>query len=222
MNKLTVIFVLMMMLASVEIVGAESQSWHLLDETYTGMTANDGTNHHTDLFMNKTGNSTGSYISLRDMGNTTWWYAEYDAQFDGLGFEEGNWIVNISHGPTDGGTIWVDICKVNDTTGEVTYLANGSVVPLGSGSDTFICYDNSSTAQSFNKGERLALRIYHNRPDKKSLRIYFYKMDNDRYSNLSSPVSDPGYPIPELSTLALTSLGLVALAGYAIKNKKGQ
>lgn len=219
-----VLGMLVLAMTSVQVVGAnpDSQSWRLLghDESeYTGTKALDGTTHHKDLYMNKTGNATvHGYMSLPNVTTkATWWYARYPAQIDGLTFGGDDWTVNISHGPTDGCTIWANVCRVNDSTGEVTYLANGSVVPLGSGADTFICHDNPDTYQIFNTSERLALRIYHNRTGTTTtLRIYYYNATSRKYSNLTSPASDPGYPVPELSTLILFSTGLLTLAGYVL------
>ena len=209
--------VLVLVLASVPMVGAapDSQSWHLLgeDNSYPGVAANDGTTHRIDVNMSKTKNATKTYKDVPS-DETAWWYAEYPAQFDGVTFGEDDWTVNISHGPTDGCTIWANVCKVNDSTGEVTYLANGSVVPAGSGADTFTCSDNQNTIQTFNTSERLALRIYHNRTT--ILRIYYYDATDKEYTNLTSPSSDPGYPVPELSTLILFSIGLITLAGYVL------
>ena len=46
----------MVVLAMVQVVGAETtQSWRLLPDTYAGTAANGGTDHHYDLLMNKTG-----------------------------------------------------------------------------------------------------------------------------------------------------------------------
>jgi len=218
----------MLVLASLQVAGAETaQSWHLLSDDegiYSGTKANDGTDHHYDLYMNKTGNATGTsmlfYNITADKDNTTWWYAEYPAQVDGVTFGEDNWIVNISHGPTEGCTIWANVSKVNDSTGEVTYLANGSVsnLPTDQRVTIITCYDVDETTQVFNTSERLALRIYHNRTIK--LTIYYYNATRGYYSNLTSPSSDPGYPVPELSTLILFSTGLIALAGYVLLTRR--
>ena len=107
-RRSVVIMVLVMavLAISVQVVGAaDSQSWHLLgssgdghEQDYTGTKASDGTTHHKDFFMDKTGNAAGSYMQLPNVTEkTTWWYAEYPAQFDGLTFGEDDWTVNISH-----------------------------------------------------------------------------------------------------------------------------
>ena len=206
---------MVLLVATVQMAGAESQDWRLLNTERT-VVANDSTDHYRDFFMNKTGNATGTSMILPNMTEkTTWWYAESPAQFDGLTFGEGNWTVNLSHGPTNGCTIWANVCKVDDSAGEVTYLANGSTAPSSSSRvDTITCYDNPDTDQVFNTTDRLALRIYHNRTGTTTtLQIYYYK--TSRHSRLTSPSTDPGYPVPNLPTIILTATGILMLAGYA-------
>lgn len=225
-NRWMIILLVLMIVSAMAVPmlsATGEQSWNLLDDVYTGMVAGDGTYHYKDLFMNKTGNATGRYMVLPNVTkNTIWWYAEYPAQIDGVTFGKANWTVNISHGPTGGCTIWTNVCKVNDSTGEVTYLANGSVSPSEAGADTFICYDNPNTNQIFNTSERLALGIYHNRTSTTTLRIYYYNVTNGRYNNLTSPSTDPGYPVPELPTIILLSTGLLLLAGYAYMTRRNR
>lgn len=214
---------------SVQVVwAADSQSWHLLgssgdgdEQDYTGTKASDGTTHHKDFFMNKTGNAAGSYMQLPNVTEkTTWWYAEYPAQFDGLTFGEDDWTVNISHSNPGSSpcTIFANVSKVDDSTGEVTYLANGNESASSSGVTIITCYDNPNTKQIVNTSERLALRIYHNRTT--TLWIYYYDATDGKYSNLTSPSSDPGYPVPELSILVLFSVGLLTLAGYVSYSRR--
>ncbi|RZB31407.1 MAG: hypothetical protein AEth_00737 [Candidatus Argoarchaeum ethanivorans] len=225
-RRLIVILVLtMVMLAGVQVVGAaDSQSWHLLghDESeYSGITAGNSTHHHKDLFMNKTGNATAhNHMVLPNMTKkTTWWYAGYPAQFDGVTFGEDDWIVNISHSNYNDFSIFVDVCKVNES-GEATYLAHGNKTASGKYT-TITCSDNATTNQTFNKDERLALRIYHNRTGTTTTaNIYYYNAGIGRLSNLTSPSSDPGYPVPELGTFILFSTGLIALAGYVLLAKR--
>ncbi len=221
-QRLIVILVLAtMVLAGVGAVSAtDSQSWHLLDVTYTGTAAVDDTVHHKNFYMNKTGNATGNYMVLPNVTEkTTWWYAEYPAQFDGVTFGEDNWIVNISHANYNDFFIFADVCKVNES-GEVTYLAHGNKTASGEYT-TITCHDNTTTNQTFNKDERLALKIYHNRTGTTTTaRIYYYNATDGKYSNLASPSSDPGYPVPELSTIILFSTGLITLIGYVLITRR--
>ena len=43
---------------------------------------------------------------------------------------------------------------------------------------------------------------------------------NKHASKATSPFSDPGYPVPELSTLILFSTGLLVLAGYVVLGRR--
>ena len=212
--RLIGILAMVLLVATVQMAGAESQDWRLLgeDHDYEGKEAVDGSMPHCiDCNMSKTENTTKS---RKDLSNdeTAWWYAESPAQFDGLTFGEGDWTVEIDHAQYAGYTIFANVCKVNDTTGEVTYLANGSESANSSGTTTITCTDVGDTDQVFNTTDRLALRIYHDRSD--DLRIYYYK-PTSHHSRLTSPSSDPGYPVPELPTIILTATGILVLAGYA-------
>jgi hypothetical protein len=218
-QRLVIVMVLAtVMLAGVGAVGAtDSQSWHLLgeDNSYARVAANDSTTHRIDVNMSKTKNATKTYKDVPS-DETAWWYAEYPAQFDGVTFGEDNWIVNISHSSYDDFFIFADVCKVNES-GEVTYLAQGN--KIASGKYTIItCSDNATTSQTFNKDERLALRINHNRTT--AARVYYYNAGTDKLSNLTSPSSDPGYPVPELSTIILFSIGLITLTGYVLLTRR--
>jgi hypothetical protein len=215
------VLVLILVSATAQMVSAnpDSQSWHLLDVKYTGTIADDGTDHKKDLFMNKTGNATSNWIPLPGK-KTAWWYAGHPAPFDGVTFGEDNWIVTINHSKTDGYTIFANVSKVNDSTGEVTYLANGSESASSLGVTIITCYDNPNTNQIFNANERLALRIYHNSTSARH--IYYYNAADGKYSNLTSPGSDPGYPVPESAAIIMFSAGLLILAGYAYMGKRSK
>ena len=222
-SRWTMVLVLILVSATAQMVSASSgsQSWHLLDVEYTGKIADDGTfPHHKDRFMNKTGNATKGTSTSLPGKKTAWWYAGHPAQFDGVTFGENHWIVTINHSKTGGYTIFANVSKVNDSTGEVTYLANGSESASSLGVTIITCYDNPNTNQIFNANERLALRIYHNSTNARS--IYYYNVTKEYYSNLTSPTSDPGYPVPELPTIILVSAGLLILAGYVYVGRRSK
>ena len=211
----------------VQVVGAETtQSWRLLHDTYAGTTANDGTDHHYDLFMDKTGETSETpWSTYFNSPKTVWWYAENAAECN-LGFGEKNWMAHIAHGgiseEVGSQTLYVDVYKVK-TDSNIVHLAGGT--QLFNGGDTagtwnIICVDDGDTTQDFTTGERLAFRVKHDYSGIKQIRIYYYKdMDNKR-SRLESPSTDPGYPVPELSTLILLSIGLIALTGYVLLTKR--
>jgi len=75
-----------------------------------------------------------------------------------------------------------------------------------------------STTQNFNTDDWLGVRVSWSGPASEKIRVYYDAGDKNSY--VKSPTADPGYPIPELSTLILFSSGLLALAGYALKKRK--
>ena len=66
------------------------------------------------------------------------------------------------------------------------------------------------------KGDYLALRIAN--PEAGAADLVIKTGEDNSY--LTSPKTDPGYPIPELSTFILFSVGLLALAGYIWLKKR--
>ena len=76
-----------------------------------------------------------------------------------------------------------------------------------------ICADGTTT-QDFAVDEWLAIRLrWVDPPSSEILRIH-YKAELDSDSWITSPPTDPGYPVPELSTIILFSMGLLLLGGY--------
>ena len=208
----------MLVLASVQVVGAETaQSWHLLDNTYTGTAAVDGTTHHKNLFMNKTGNASGEYTRVSTT-KTVWWYAECPAQVN-VSFGTGvNWKVYLYHEAASDEKIKADIYSVNQTGG-IDQLATSGWVTATSGNTEITVNGLSGKEQLIFQDSRLGLRISWSGTEA-SFDIYYYNETNNKFSNLTSPPSDPGYPVPELSTLILFSTGLIALAGYVLLTKR--
>jgi len=89
--------------------------------------------------------------------------------------------------------------------------------PFSKGSSTLSATDVpcavSTSSFIINNGERQALKITNNDP------VMIMIITSNSY--LLSPVTDPGYPVPELSTMMLTSSGLVIGVGMlAYSNKK--
>nr|QNO53223.1 hypothetical protein HNLOENAD_00023 [Methanosarcinales archaeon ANME-1 ERB6] len=210
----------MLVLASVQVVSAETaQSWHLLgeDHEYKGTAAADGTDHLIDCNMSKTLTSSKTSKTLAHT-ETMWWYAEYPAQCDLTFPAGGDWIVRIDHEKKSGWNWYAGVYKV-DSDGTAISFASGTapVSNTESGVTTITCHQ--SAAQTFNiaSGDRLALRIKHDNSTGE-VTTYFYK--GTHLSNLTSPSSDPGYPVPELPTIILFSSGLIALAGYVLLKRR--
>ncbi len=69
------------------------------------------------------------------------------------------------------------------------------------------------------KDGRFAIEILWQSDDQGNLEIHC-NPSGEYASKATSPSSDPGYPVPELSTLILFSLGLLVLAGYVGLRRK--
>ncbi len=69
------------------------------------------------------------------------------------------------------------------------------------------------------EGGRFALELEWSSDANGNLEIYCNLPDR-RASQVASPSSDPGYPIPELSTLVLLGVGLLMIVGYVALRKR--
>ena len=223
-----ILVLVMVVLASVQVVGAETaQTWYLTgDNKPSGAPeANDSVGHDKDNLMNKSvglGTWGGSSFSL-DSGKPAWFYADTGAEC-GLGFGENAWTAHIRTESIGGGEIgsilYVEICKLS-SDGSITFLANGSETLTAAGSKKLwdiTCVDQD-TKQDFITGEWLALRVFWENETADTLTIHYKNVANSE-SYIESPSTDPGYPVPELSTIFLFSVGLIALAGYILLTKR--
>ena len=69
------------------------------------------------------------------------------------------------------------------------------------------------------EGGRFALELEWSSDASGNLELYCNLPDR-RASQIASPSSDPGYPIPELSTLVLLGVGLLMIVGYVALRKR--
>lgn len=218
-----ILLVLMLVSATtVQMVSATGeQSWRLLgeDNKYKGTVAVDSTTHLINCNMSKTLNATKSYKDL-NYTKTMWWYAEYPAQCNLTFPAGGDWIVRVDHEQKNGWNWSADVYNVA-SDGTATSFANGTAPASNteSGVTTITC--NQGAAQTFDisDGDRLSLRIMHDDATQ-DVRTYFY--NGTHLSNLTSPSTDPGYPVPELPTIILLSTGLLILAGYAYMTRRNK
>ena len=125
-----ILVLVMVVLAMVQMVGAETaQTWYFTPTSYTGTPAN-GIDHHKDNIMSKTGPTTTPKSTYFKSPDVVWFYAENAAQC-GLSFGEYDWTAYIAHDEMKeasgniGDTITVDIYKVAED-GTATHIASGS------------------------------------------------------------------------------------------------
>ena len=178
------------------IASAVTQIWYLDSETHA-VTGN-------VMEKSSIGTQSGN-VTISARGEQIW-LADEVAGCDVAIPAGGFWIITLR---TDSN--WVDKCTVsiggyNSSTG--WYDIPTSLLDKywdGISSSTEI--QLHSTLSTIYKGDYLALTI--NNTD-----TVDHEVDSSGYSSLLSPNTDPGYPVPELPTLVLTSAGLLALAGY--------
>ena len=222
-RRMIIILVLMLVSATaVQMVSATGgQSWRLLgeDNKYEGTAATDGSDHLIDCNMSKILNATRTSKVL-NYTETMWWYAEYPAQCNLTFPAGGDWIVRIDHEHKSGWNWSADVYKVA-SDGTATSFANGTAPASNteSGVTTIPCNQGAEQTFDISSGDRLALMIKHDNTTQE-VTTYFYI--GTHLSNLTSPSSDPGYPVPELSTLILFSTGLLILAGYAYMTRRNK
>ncbi len=102
-----------------------------------------------------------------------------------------------------------------NATGDVTVIASHTQQLTEVGTKylwSITCEDNATTKQDFSTGDWLAVRLSWDCAAG-ALRIH-YKAEAGSDSYIESPLSDPGYPIPELPTVILLGVGLLVISGY--------
>ena len=153
---------------------------------------------------------TAGTVTVVDDGSEIW--RANEAATVNVVFPSGTWGVNI--------TLNEAFANNEEFTVEIGSHAGGtSFIAVGGGTHTFTG-DGSTTnfstsiasVESFtvNTGDYLALRITN--PEAGTADLVVNTGLNNSY--LTSPETDPGYPIPELPTIILLGTGLACLGGY--------
>ena len=128
----------------------------------------------------------------------------------------GTWKLHLDYYAGDTGFIGAKVWK--DETHE--YLNSKYTVYLTEGVDHStidVDLDGDPNSVDFTTGQHLSMEIaWFPDDDSSTLKVYC----GAGRTTISSPSTDPGYPVPELSTLALFSVGLVALVGYVVYRRR--
>ena len=185
--------VVALLLAMVTVGSAASQLWYL-----------DSADHPAaGNVMEKTIGAQSGNVTI-SAGEEHIWLAENSALCN-VSFTGGLWIIELK---TD--LDWTDNCGVNvggwdTTTGwyEISTTTSATVV----WKEHILKVELQKAPATIYEGDYLALKI---RNEDGSMHDVY----TDGHSSLRSPDTDPGYPVPELPTLVLTTAGLLALAGY--------
>ena len=203
-----VILVATLLVSMVTIVSAASQIWYLDNETHLEF----------DLLaspkvMEKTYGAQSGNVTI-SAGGEQIWLTEQAALVD-VGIPAGGyWAITIV---TDSN--WSDSCDVYvggynlTTTGWCWYvIPTTELAKFWDGEDSILTVKLHAFPATINKTDYLALKI-------KNYDTVAHTVDTDGSSSLISPETDPGFPIPEPPTIVLTSVGLLALAGYVLRKR---
>ena len=145
--------------------------------------------------------------------NSTIWRANEPATVD-VGFPAGTWTGEITLGEpfASGETFTVEVGSYEGST----FTSAGLQTCTGATDKITFSLEIPATAFDILNGNYLALNITN--PSDGSADLVIKTGDGNSY--VTSPETDPGYPVPELSTLLLFSIGLIALAGYVLLTKR--
>ncbi len=219
-RRLVMILVLVTVLSGVQVVGAAGeQTWYFTDENaLEPHSIASGITYHKN--MTKGVEGVDVTITLAP-GERVWFYADELAQCD-VTFPAGKW--NVSY--------WIKTLNTTESSTRLTtrlqnVTSGGGYTTIKEGYNT-ISYSadlienvESLDAGSFTvpEGGRFAIEILWSSGAAGNLEIHCNPPDKHA-SNVTSPSSDPGYPVPELSTIILFSTGLLALIGYVLLTKR--
>ena len=177
----------------VPVVNAVSQDWYLCA---------------TDTTLNKTAPETTDYSF---MGWSEW---EAEPAQSNLTIGAGTWELYLEYYlPASGGEGDLEM-EVWNGSRRVAY---GSKYFQSGGSGSIHLFMTNGINADFKKSESLKLKMNWS-PEIPPTSIEV--KCGDGKTKLSSPPTDIGYPIPELSSLVLSSVGLLALVGYVVYRRR--
>ena len=214
MNKrrsgLLVVVLALVLLFSVVSMASATQTWYMKDggSTTTG----------ADQDMQKGSGRGASYVQIAAGGSAfKIWAADQKVAVDGIDMS-GSWSARVRVYAPGAASLQVDI-GVLSSGGSFTSKATDteSGTPTGVANWDFSFSPGDLTLA---KDEYLALKLT-NTHDTNLINIWT-KHDSEPLSPsyLIFDNDDPAYPVPELSTLLLTSVGVLMLGGFIIYSRR--
>ena len=206
-----VLVLAMVVLAMVQVVGATSQTWYFTSEgappPWTGKT------------MTKGVEGEDTVITLEPK-HRVWIFANEVAQCNVSFPSDGNWDIAywvraVEEGET--GTVYTRVGYADSTGKTVRILYRTAGISHPTEIEEIV--EKGVAIFTVPEGGRLAIEVYWGSSPLGNLEIHC-NPSGERASKATSPSSDPGYPVSELSTLVLLSIGLITLAGYVSLTKK--
>ena len=170
---------------------------------------------HNDSAMYKENMSKPEGTATVSDGSSTIWGANEPAAVD-VGFPAGTWTgkITLSEPFASNKTFTVEVGSYEDST----FTSAGSQICTGAADKITFSLEIPATAFDISNGNYLALNITN--PSDGSGDLVIKTGGGNSY--VTSPSTDPGYPVPELSTIILFSAGLLILAGYAYMGRRNK
>jgi hypothetical protein len=142
------------------------------------------------------------------------WIADQAATVD-VSFPAAAWTgqVVFTSAPSDTHTFTIDIGSA-DADGSDFQEGGPTATLTGDGSATVFTFTTDATSLNVPGTKYLALRITNNSGSGYTVTT------GVAWSYISSPSSDPGYPVPELSSIILLGSGLIILVGYFVWHRR--
>ena len=194
-------------LTAVLIASAGSQMWYLSAKPEAGPLMYKGS---------PTSDPGGcSAITVPQPPNGIFWIANEAATCD-VTFTAGNWDVHLRAQRSTSDNNF--IAEIGEWDG-ANFISKGQYTGSfpGTGHPNTVDFTISASQFTVDEGNWLAFKLTNLEPKPGGSQLGIDPCECD----VSSPPSDPGYPVPELSTLILLSVGLLTLAGYVgLRRKK--
>jgi len=194
-----------------------SQTWFLTDDS-ASIVANDGTVHAFNKIMSKDEQPCPASEESHWISGlmTAWWYSEQSADCGVTFGEEDDWVVDLCVWACGSGELQAQVWSIDGSGNMESLLAEGNKTYVENDDNdgyqkvTIECEDNAETDQTIPEGSRIGLRV-----SCSSGGLALYTCSGYcSSSQLHSPGTDAGFPMPELSAMVLLAGGLGCLAGF--------
>jgi len=168
-------------------------------------TVSAGSEQTSSYIMYKADTSKPDSTVTVSAGGSDIWRANQTAQVD-VPFPAGTWTgtITLNTAFPAGQNFTVEV-----GTHDTSFTSYGSQTFTGDGTATSFSLEISASAFTVLENKYLALRISNS-----SASADLIVKTGQSNSYLTSPASDPGYPVPELPTIILLGAGLACLGGY--------
>ena len=208
-----ILVLVMVVLAMVQVVGAETaQTWYFTSEG--------APSPWTGKIMTK-GIEGGDTVITLGKGERVWFYADEVALCDVSFPSDGNWdiaywVKAVEEGET--GTVYTRVGYADSAGETVRKLSRSAGIKHPTEIEEIV--EKGVAIFTVPEGGRLAIEVYWGGTGPLGDLEIHCNPSGAHASKLTSPSSDPGYPVPELPTIILFSTGVITLTGYVLLTKR--